>query len=344
MDNIKKIREEAFLLANTEYEAGNPIYTKCSPIYLAPTGNVKDMMKIYSEATDVLTVGGSGSFGFEAALNNAHSVDMFDINALQKLFFEMIFMAIKHMEYDEFVKYLSLKEQFPMMKKDCIKNYVSNDFFEKISPYLSEDANYVFGPLFDYFISTDLVLSSLFRFEHPVTIDYLKQFTSYYNKESFQRLKEIIKTNECSFDYRCVSLIDLPDCCDKRYDLIVLGNIFQYYKQFPGLDTPEKVLNFVRDKLTRLLKENGAIQVSYGFEVATVAFKMSQNIPLDEDGISNRLSNSLYGKLLTVKELAEGINIPLYKSGEYSYDFFRGVETYEGRNSDNMVLTYKKQI
>ncbi len=41
MTKLEEIREEAFKLAEKPYIPGNPTYTKCSPIYLAPTGNVK---------------------------------------------------------------------------------------------------------------------------------------------------------------------------------------------------------------------------------------------------------------------------------------------------------------
>ena len=37
-----------------------------------------------------------------------------------------------------------------------------------------------------------------------------------------------------------------------------------------------------------------------------------------------------------------GINIPLIKENNYTYDFIPGVESYEGNETENLILTYHK--
>lgn len=82
MDSIFLARDTAFKLASTPYVADNPIYTKYSPIYIAATSNVKGTMNLYQNYDSVLAVGSTGAHGYEAALNGASRVDLFDINEL----------------------------------------------------------------------------------------------------------------------------------------------------------------------------------------------------------------------------------------------------------------------
>jgi len=332
--NVLKAREEAFRLSQMTYQEGTPIYTEYSPIYLASTSNVKDTMALYGEKKDVLTVGGTGAHAYEALLRGAEHVDCFDVNFLQKIYFEYMKTAIMYLSYEEFMKCFTLPKQDFVFKKRDITDLLSNESFDRLSPFLSDDVLAVLGPVYDFSYSSDVILSSLFRFEHPVYQEYLKRYVSFYNEEEYYKLQKILRERD-AINYQVMNLTDVPQKLSSKYDLIVLDNILQYYKNIKGLETPYEVNLFLNKKLSSLLKEDGEIQATYGFSIATDAFKDKFHIPYQK--------RDFLGELMIAKEKKEGIAIPLVDKWGYHYDFIPGVEQAEGSPSENVVLTYKKK-
>lgn len=84
---MQKTRNAAFKLVGSHYAAGTTSFSKYSPIYMASTSNVKSTLRLYDEYETVLCLGSTGAHGYEAALNGARRVDMFDINELQRLYY-----------------------------------------------------------------------------------------------------------------------------------------------------------------------------------------------------------------------------------------------------------------
>lgn len=338
MSDIFQLRKEAFLLSQKNYVPGNPVYSKYSSIYIAPTGNVVDTMKLYPYAKKVLAVGGMGAFGFEAALNGAEKVDLFDINELQILFFEVVKTAITVFDHPTFLRHFTLEKQEYLMPVHFLKDLLSNEFFIKLFPFLPDDVVSVFGPLYSCFDSKELLLSSLFRFEHIVRTSYLKEFSSLYREEDYYKLQSILRTNSCDIHYQCASLTDLPKVTQEKYDLIILGNILQYYKKIKELSTPYDVHNFLHKKLSNLLTDDGVIQASYGFQIATDALKSKFSLPYTLYG-KNDLERFLT-QCTIEREVKNGINIPLaQKSDFYTYDFIPGVEK-NCEHCENVIITY----
>lgn len=336
MMDILKAREEAFRLSQTKYQEGPPVYTKYSPIYIASTSNVKDTMELYGKKENVLTVGGTGAHAYEALLHGAEHVDCFDINELQRIYYEFMKTAITYLSYEDFMKYFALEKQNKFFQKKDIGNLLSNEVFDKLSPFLPDDVLTVLGPIYDFNYSPDIIISSLFRFEHPVFRDYLKRYVSFYNEEEYYRLQKILRERE-AIDYHVMDITDLPNQFSSKYDLIVLDNVLQYYKKIGGLDSPYAVNMFLNKKLSGLLTEDGVIQAAYGFEVATDAFKDKFKIPYQK-------RRGFMEEAMIAREKKESLMIPLVdKWDSYSYDFIPGVEQVEGRPSENMVLTYKKK-
>ena len=340
MVELLKLREQAFKLANLKYKVGNTDFTQYSGIYLASTSNTKKMMELYKDARTVLAEGSTGAIGYEAILNGAVKVDLFDINELQRLFFLYMKTAIEVLSYEDFIKHFTLKEQYTMMPKDKIKDLLSNELYEKLRFYLDDDVEFVFGPLFDYFYSSDLILSGLFRFEHPINIDYLKRTVSFYNEEEYYKLQKLLRQEKVEINYYTCSLMDVPTIFDEQYDLIALDNILQTYQKIKGIETVYETNRFVDKKLGKLLTDDGVIQAAYGFEIATDALKETLKIPFDKN-FSNDNPISRYA----IKEdMKNGICSGLIKKWDhYSYDFIEGVEENNGIISDNVVLTYKKR-
>lgn len=338
MKDLLLARERAFNLVSCEYKMGSRLYTRYSPIYLAATSNVKSTLALYRGYEKVLAVGSTGAHGYEAALNNAKKVDMFDINELQKIYYEYMNTAIMYLDYEDFIKYFTLKEQKNLFKKSDIRDLLSNELFQRLEPYLSKEVQFVLGPIFDYFDSPDIVLSGLVRFEHPITLDYLKKYISFYNREEYYKLQNILRNHLCEINYYQESLENVPNKFHDVYDLIILDNILQGYSNIKSLDTSYKVNMFINKKLDSLLSDNGNLQVAYGFEVATDALKSGLQIPYEE-------SKQPFASVMIKREQKEGICSQLIKKwNNYSYDFILGVEQeMEKRLVDNVVLTYRKR-
>ena len=139
--------------------------------------------------------------------------------------------------------------------------------------------------------------------------------------------------------YPC-SLTDVPTMFDKQYDLIALDNILQYYQKIKGMETIYEVNRFVDKKLSKLLTDNGVMQATYGFEIATDALKETLKIPFDK----NFSNDNPFSRYAIKEDMKNGICSGLIKKWDhYSYDFIEGVEENNGIISDNVVFTYKKR-
>lgn len=340
MSNLLEAREKAFELVTTPHKNENISFNQYSSIYMASTSNVIDTMSLYNDYKKVLAVGSTGAHGYEALLNGATKVDLFDINELQRLYFEYMKTAIIHLKYEDFIKHFTLKYQKNIFQKSEISDFLSNELYSKLSPFVPKDVEFVFGPLFEMFYSPDLILSRLFKFNHNLTLNYLKKYISFYNEDEYYRLQNILRKGKSTIQYYQANLCDIPIKFADKYDLIILDNILQYYKNISEISTPYNVNMFIYKKLSTLLSENGCIQACYGFEIAADGLKKSFNIPY-----KNKINSTIFAQLLLEKELKEGICYQLAKKwNHYSYNFIEGVEKNHNENAQNVVLTYKPRI
>lgn len=333
MSEITETTLKALELARCKYNSRKTAFGKYSSIFLAPTGNVKDMMSNFKNAKRVLAVGGAGAFGLEAVGNGATKVDMFDSNALQKHYAEMVKAAMTILDYEEFMKYFTLKSQGTFMSREALKDLVSEELFEKIMILLSYETQVLYNNLYARFDSVDLIYSKLYRFEYAITREYLKKFASMYDEERYYKIQKILRNKEAEITYTTADVRDLPTVFKGPYELIILGNIFQYYKDIPGLDTPWDVNNFIKNQLSNLLTDDGIIQVNYGFKTATFALKEYLNL---RTGVNGSDSSAIR------YEMRNGINVPLVRKWGYDYKFFPGVEFGGDDKTENMIITFKK--
>lgn len=335
-EKIVKTTTAALKLARKPFNPNKTTYGEYEAIYMAPTGNVKDAMAPFKNAKRVLAVGGIGAFGFEAAINDAEKVDMFDCNELQRCFFELVRTAMKMLDYDDFMLYFTLKTQNPMMTCYDFRNLLSPEMFMRLEDFLPYDVRFMYGMLYDNFEAIDLIYSALYRYCHAMYREYLTRFASMYDREKYYKLQATLRNNSCDVTYTKVSLIDLPKRFEGPYNLIVLGNILQYYDTIPGLSSAYDVNKFIKKELSKLLAPDGTIQVNYGFEIATQCLKMHLGIPYPK----NQFNITPMGRMILKAKMKTDINVALVKKGGYDYTFFEGVETFEGHSAENCILTY----
>ena len=341
MPDLLEARSAAYRLATSKYKVGDTTHTQYSSIYMASTSNVKDTMNLYDNFDSVLALGGTGAHGFEAALHGAKKIDLFDINYLQEIFFQFMLPAITYLPYEDFVRHFTLKEQHTVMDAKDFRNLLSYELWEKLAYFVPEEVEFVLGPVYEMMYSTDIVFSALFRFEFTVTLARLKRVISFYNKEEYEKLQKILRSESCEINYHICSVTDVPKLFKgNKYNLIILDNVLQYYKDIPEINTPYQVNQFIDKKLSELLTEDGVIQAAYGYEIGSDATKKRLGMPYKTER-----NASLPAQFAIEKEIKEGIcNQLINKWDHYSYNFIDGVEKEEFDGAENVVITYKKKI
>lgn len=339
---LQKTRNAAFKLVGARYAHGTTYFSKYSPIYMASTSNVKGTLKLYNDYETVLCLGSTGAHGYEAALNGAKKVDMFDINELQRLYYLFMQTSIMVLSYEDFIKYFTLSELKKVYTQSDIKDFLSTELFQELSNALPTEVSFAFEEIFENFPNYHLIFTALFRFEHNMDIEYLKKYMSFYNKDDYYKLQTILRENKCEFNYHQCSIRDVPTMFQDQYDLILLDNLTQYYKEIPMLNTPYAINQFITNNLSDLLTENGKIQSAYGFEVATVALRSFLKLPLFEQ--ESRTLN-FFEQLAINEDVKEGICPNLIRKwpDNYTYEFIEGVEEHSNYTSQNVILTYQKK-
>ncbi len=340
MLDIYNTRKKAFEMVNEGFKS-ETAHTTHSPIYIASTENVRDLMKLYKNYESVLTVGSTGAQGLEAVLNGARKIDLFDINELQRLYFEYMLTAIIILDYETFIKYFTIKTYKSSSERTLFKDLLSEELYDKVVKYLPKDVETFYTPLYDYFDSVDLILSDLYCSDYTLLLSYLKKYISFYNEDEYYKLQRILRNEQCIISYKTLSITEVLKQYNGKYDLIMLSNVLQFYDQIENLNTIQLVEDFINN-LSNLLTEDGVIEVSYLFEIATLAFKDKIGISFDKSKINFLI------EFILEQEAKRTVNIPLFKSSDnYSYSIIKGVENDEGveksflEQHDNMVLTYR---
>lgn len=341
--SLLKARSEAYRLANSPQSITREPHSKYSPIYLASTSNVKDTLALYHDYKKVLTLGATGAHAFEAALNGAEKIDMFDINELQKIYYELIKTAIIHLDYDDFIKYFTSQETTqPSYTSNC-QRFFSQELYQKLKLFLPARVKFILGPLFQSSSYSNLLSSNLCKYMYPVDLAYLKKFISFYNEKEYNRLRYILSSRKCKINYHNVDITKVPTYFKDKYDLILLDNVLQYYEDIPELNTPSAVDAFIQKQLMKMLNNGGSIQASYGFEAETEAFQRRINSYSQNSQTYERYYEILQRQRLIDIATKYDINNLLYQeNNNYEYSFFEGVES-DKIKKENMVLTLRKK-
>lgn len=298
-------------------------FSNNSRAYIAPTGNVKEMCDLFDNYGSVLTVLGGGGIALESVLRGARDVDCFDFNPRQYDYFELMLTCMTFFDYEEFCKYFTSDQG----------KLLSFELYEKMYWFLEDDIADRLKPAF----FRPGMIDKYFRTDYMVHLERLKKFCSYYNEEEYYKLKENLNMMGGYLDFVKCDVSEVPEkFADKKYDLIFLDNIFQYYRDIKGLDDVHLVDKFIKKKLSKLLNDDGIIQVNYGFELATDA--VIEKFGYDIEGMSVDVNRFVQ------YEMNNSVNTGLL-SGYNGYDvsFISGTESSENDKRMNMVLTYKKQ-
>lgn len=251
---IIDIAERAYKKVTNEDDDEN-LY-KYNSIYSFTTENIKSYYKkedIFNK--DILTVTSSGDHMFNAMLLGAKSIDCFDINVFTKYYVQLKSAAIKVLNYEDFFTFF-LVEKNKLFKNKKVFNKAT---YQKIRDYLPLDAKIFWDILFIYKEGYKLKTSPLF-FKDVIKSEIIR-YNLYLEEEKFYKLKNIINNYDPKF-YNC-NIIDLPNISKKLYDTIYLSNIINYSGYYFDAPIIINYKNFIENKLSKMLKNNGLIFLAY---------------------------------------------------------------------------------
>lgn len=345
--DVDKAVYETFKVAESKRETLDT-FSNHSPIYLGTTGNTKDAVGFYAKKEhnieSALVVGSQGSFAYELGLNGVKKIDCFDKNILQYLYFALYDAAIRNIDFDDFL-YNFTSEKLTQNNQEF--GHILSDwlFFEVLDKMGKLEAEY-WSKIFKSGKKSKLFDSNLFRTYYAFFVETLRDFSSVYNPDDYVRLQKLLNTNQVEINYHICDIDELHrEFQGEKYGLMMFGNILQYFKQIPTLDSIVAINRYVKDKLVPMLTEDGKIQLCYGFE--TVAEASEEILNDAKEGNPNNFFELIMR--MEIEEDKKNSYIPTvikkYGVGEdspYSLDFIRAAEVNDGHlNSKNVLLTYK---
>lgn len=316
---------------------------KYASIYLGPTGNVIDAIKVHKgNVKRALTVGSQGAFAYEIALNtDVEVIDCFDINILQYMYYELFNAAIMYIEHPDFIKFFTSKQGFVRSSQLFVFMFEDEIFYDIVA-FMDGPAQKYWSKMFmKYKDLGKLFDTNLFNLHYPLSYEFLSMFASLYKPREYEKLKSKLLSGKVKINYHICELDDVhKEFAENTYDLIIYGNILQYYKNIPKFDNIASVNRAVKEKWAPMLRDGGTLELCYGFNMVIYALKDLLGM---DDGVPESGNPALH-KLINSKVIKEEFIPQFCKKylDNYSLDFIRSVES-EYENSENVILSYKKR-
>ena len=205
---------------------------------------------------DVLTVGSSGDQILYSILFGAKNITCFDVNPFVKYFFDYKVATIKTYNYEQFREIFHFNI-FREENKNWQRDLLSASVYKKISHLLPEDTKFFWDNIF---LENNSV-RSIFA-ERP---EFLIE-TYIWDKKIYLKLQKALNANNYSVNFIRSDITKVFDKLgtDKKYDVILLSNIFDYLGHYSDTDII-KARKFYRlvKKFEQLLNPNGKIQLDY---------------------------------------------------------------------------------
>ncbi len=220
------------------FAASDYFFKDKSPVYLFTNENIPGYLGgLCLDNARVLTVGASGDHAFEAYLRGASYVDTFDINSWQGAIIELKNHMIRNLDYEVFMDFFFDKKRF-----------FDTRLLKPIKPRFSNELN-------DFLQQYEKIGSDIFRYQNSVNPAYSDKMISYINdKTIYNKLSETLPEK---INFTHCSMANLSATFHRRYDLIMLSNIFEYmYNQPNILNIEERIAFFYNDYLEKICSKN----------------------------------------------------------------------------------------
>lgn len=231
----------------------NVKFSNQSQIYSFTTENLEYLTHLNIKNKKVLTVGASLDQAIMCFLQGAIEVVNFDINKYAKYYSELKFIAIKKLNYIDFIQFFSKGPQS-----------FSKAIFNRLKHDLSEEAFNFFNEQYHIFkTGVDFRNSYIFNnlFDNPEE----KIHNSFYCRDRalYASAQEKIKNKPFNWIESSIEKFDINDL----FDIILLSNIADYsHKMFLSSSHAEIYRDNIVKKFLQFLKPQGAIMFAYIFD------------------------------------------------------------------------------
>lgn len=237
----------------------------------------------------ILAVGGCGDHYFNARLNGASSVELFDINYLSKFIIALKKAGFEYLDYDVFCTFFGLYN---------IHKIFDYDIFQMFSKYLSDEDFIYWQHIYEiskqqgYSIYESELIS---KFHHH--IEEIMASNRYFNEDEFLKLKQLLSnTPEITFYHADIN--ELPIFLRGKYDSMFLSNISTYQNN-------TKFIKLLK-KLARYLQENGEIYFAYIYsnisDKASFFDKLLQSSHYHKEEVPNKIDSCQNHKVYIYKK------------------------------------------
>ena len=248
-------------------------FSKYQKVYFSTNENIKDYLNItdLSKKNSALSVMASGDQLFNLINKNILDIDTFDTNSLT----EYLVLGLKY----AMIKKYSYKEYLEVYKKlinintnlNEITNII-NDLLihmdEKYRTYWKSiiNHNYLLQKNNNNYIN---LIHMLFISIEP--LEFIKKGNNYLsNEEEYNKLRT--KIDKANINFKCANAINLNKVFKKKYDVILLSNILDYFNKYYSLFDYNELKKYEL-ALNTLLKDDGIIYLKYIFQYATKNYR-----------------------------------------------------------------------
>jgi S-adenosylmethionine:diacylglycerol 3-amino-3-carboxypropyl transferase len=231
-----------------------------SKLYPFTTENIQGYLKgINLKNKSMLTVGSSADQILNSILYDCKEITCADINPFVKYYFAFKKAAILSLDYKEFLNFFCYKD-YPRFCVDNQKAFSIKTYY-KVSQHLDKKSRIFWDSLYLEFYGEEIRNK---MFSHDEDRHFvLKQLNAYLNPESYNQLKNKIKSANVKF-LTC-DIKNLEEHTNEKFDYMFLSNISNYLE---SMYETEHIKNYktLVNKLSKNLNSGGEIMIGYLYE------------------------------------------------------------------------------
>jgi len=285
---IKYINEKEQKLNLKEIDINN--FNSLSQIYSFTTENIAGYFE-YLDFTNknILTVAASGDHIINAFYKGAKQVYGFDINYLALIFTELKLVALRNLQYKEFLQFFMINEENDIEKNKNVLDY--GVYINKLRKDLSKSVAESWDTIYQNFNNNGYDLRNSYIFNNKYDNNNVKSNSNLYLKSELEyniakeRIdeKEIILINSNYKDINCYNLPNLANC-----DIILMSNISDYIK-----DIYKKKANYLEEYIREIIQnfnnETNKIVCAYLYDIQNTKYRSEIDNPIFRENIFNKL-------------------------------------------------------
>ena len=285
---IKYINEEKQKLNLKEVDINN--FNRLSQIYSFTTENIAGYFE-YLDFTNknILTVVASGDHIINAFYKGAKQVYGFDINYLALIFTELKLVALRNLQYKEFLHFFMINEENDIEKNKNALDYAV--YINKLRKDLSKSVAENWDMLYQNFNNNGYDLRNSYIFNNKYDNNNIKLKSNLYLKSELDyniakeniTKKEIILINS---NYKDLNFRNLPIL--KNYDIILMSNISDYIKNI--YNKKENYLEeYIKDIIQNFKNKTNIIVCAYLYNIQNTEYRTEIDNPIFRKEIFNKL-------------------------------------------------------